>query len=371
MEPNSLMGPIQGATPRKIFQPAHLTRYDSATGSISSEDPLARSEPSTRGQSPVRTTQRSRPVTPNSAPRSAASRIAVLLSASKRDSHDSFEIQDKHQGSLFPVILGSNSAPPAGREGLELPAGGPSLGSLASAYNNSPVAQSRVSPSGTYRGRGRPKGWRPGKPFNSTKVIPVTAAASRQMRQVKPIPPPNGYPKRRGRPPKPPSPQPREIYCKSRAPFLVFLCEWQGCKAELHNLDTLRRHVYIVHGQDTTCLWANCAHAEAPLNLYSDRLFKAHMEEAHLVPFAWHVGDGPSNTSGTKTERGTAEEDNLPDYLKDENGNQVTPSVRDQRVEDFATWKLNRRRLKELLIRRDENLQSAESDVAMESEKTQ
>lgn len=70
-----------------------------------------------------------------------------------------------------------------------------------------------------------------------------------------------------------------------------------------------------------------------------------------MVPLSWHVGDGPNNIGCRK-----AAENEIPDYLTDENGNQVTPSIRDQQEEDIMTWRKNRRKLKELLIRMNENL---------------
>lgn len=85
------------------------------------------------------------------------------------------------------------------------------------------------------------------------------------------------------------------------------------------------------------------------------------MEEAHLVPFAWHVGDGPQNSS----EAGVQRKDDIPDYLLDDNGQQVTPSIKDQEIEDAVTYQINRRRLKELITRRDENLPSDDSDQTM------
>lgn len=186
--------------------------------------------------------------------------------------------------------------------------------------------------------------------------IQATAAASREARQVKPRPPPNGFPKRRGRPPKAPSPQPRDIYCKLNPPFVAFICEWQDCKAELHNLGTLRRHVYVVHGWESTCRWAKCNQNQPHQEFDDDRSFEAHVEQAHLIPFAWHVGDGPNNSYGLEARAKMDVEGEIPDYLKDENGNQVTHSVKDQKLEDFITWRNNRRRLRELITRRDENL---------------
>lgn len=87
------------------------------------------------------------------------------------------------------------------------------------------------------------------------------------------------------------------------------------------------------------------------------------MDEAHLVPYAWHVGDGPRN-SGRATRAG----DELPGFLNDAEGNQVTPSIRGQEVEDAATWRMNRRRLRELLVRRNENLPDDEPEPEPEPE---
>jgi hypothetical protein len=50
------------------------------------------------------------------------------------------------------------------------------------------------------------------------------------------------------------------------------------------------------------------------------------------------------------------------------NGQQVTPSIKDQKLEDFATWKENRRKLKELLIQRDENLPDESSESSEEKD---
>ncbi|KAG8673533.1 hypothetical protein FPOAC2_06979 [Fusarium poae] len=203
------------------------------------------------------------------------------------------------------------------------------------------------------RGRGRPKG-----SFKKFKGLPGTAAAGRQARQIKPRPYPEGFvgfPKRRGRPPKFQSPPPRELYYRTNVQFFPFLCEWMDCKAELHNLETLRRHVSKVHGDSIECLWGKCGRLEKPPEFEDDEGFEDHIEEAHLVPLSWHVGDGPNNLAerGLKKRK---EDDDIPDYLKDEHGNQVTPSIRDQEEEDLLTWRKNRRKLKELLIRMNDNL---------------
>lgn len=148
------------------------------------------------------------------------------------------------------------------------------------------------------------------------------------------------------------------IYGQLKPDFLAYLCEWTGCKAELHNLGTLRRHLYVVHGNNDTCLWAECKHTSPAQVFSSSEDFKRHMEEAHLVPMGWHVGDGPlNNRMATKTK-----DEAVPSFLKDKDGQQVTPSVADQEVEDMETWKNNRRKLKELLKRRNEQLPDDESD---------
>lgn len=232
------------------------------------------------------------------------------------------------------------------------------LASRSRLENQSPVAVSRDE-TPVARPRGRPKG-----SSNANKLLHATAAGSRQARQVKPRATPNGFPKRRGRPPKAPPLPPRAVYESLNTPFIVFLCEWKGCKAELHNLETLRRHIYIVHGEETHCLWGRCGDAPGG-ELKTDEAFEAHVEEAHLVPFAWHVGDGPRNERGVGEDE---DEERVPDFLKDASGVQVTPWVRGQEVEDFQTWRGNRGRLKELLRRRDENLPDEESSDVLEEE---
>ncbi|KAM0425247.1 hypothetical protein ACHAPT_009564 [Fusarium lateritium] len=318
--------------------PEHLSRRDSDFGSIESEDPLAR-DASTRShtQSPVK--QDANPPQGSLTP-GRRTKIAVVLTRSSGH-WDSFnEVNVTDEDLEGPVI--SDLTPRGEPRRLFKPVttlaapspSGPSTAVSSDTASNAPA-----------RGRGRPKG--------SVKKHKgqLTAAASRQTRQVKPRPHLNGFPKRRGRPPKNPSPPPRDIYRRVDAPFFVFLCEWNGCKAELHNLETLRRHVYIVHGDSIQCLWGKCGLREEPYEFDDDESFREHVEEAHLIPVSWHVGDGPNNKGYRKRT-----EDEVPDYLKDEDGNQVTPSVRDQQEEDIMTWRRNRRKLKDLLIRMNENL---------------
>ncbi|ETR99099.1 hypothetical protein M419DRAFT_47773, partial [Trichoderma reesei RUT C-30] len=225
--------------------------------------------------------------------------------------------------------------------------------------------------------RGRPKGWKPGMSYSALRgpasERPVTATAGRPGRPAKPKPinTPFGHAKRRGRPPKAPSPLPWQVYRSLQTSFVAFLCEWRGCRAELHNLDTLRRHIHVVHCRKEAppfvCRWGACAQMPASECAFpNEPCLKEHVEEAHLVPFSWHVGDGPRNSGGPV--KHPLEDVEIPDYLKDEQGNQVTPSVRDQQVEDFATFKQNRQKLKDLLFQMNENLPSEESDSPVDED---
>jgi hypothetical protein len=96
--------------------------------------------------------------------------------------------------------------------------------------------------------------------------------------------------------------------------------------------------------------------------------WRLHLEDAHLSAFQWHVGDGPNNTGGMRIHRPDSSQDDIPDFLMGSNGQQVTPSIKDQKLEDFATWKENRRKLKELLIQRDENLPDESSESSEEKD---
>lgn len=160
------------------------------------------------------------------------------------------------------------------------------------------------------------------------------------------------------RPPKELSPTPREIYKTLQPRFIAFCCEWKGCKAELHDIATLRKHVNNVHGRREThvCRWGKCG--DAPPTFESKEDLVAHMEGRHLVPFTWHLGDGYVGGMGIKA----ADQENLPSYLFDRDGFQVTPSIRDQKVEDFYTWRRNRERLKEILMQRDANAPLEDED---------
>jgi hypothetical protein len=135
-----------------------------------------------------------------------------------------------------------------------------------------------------------------------------------------------------------------------------FLCEWDGCPAELQNVDTLRRHILVVHGDiavEEGCRWRKCK-GLAKQRFRSDAEFEQHIEDRHLTPFVWHVGDGPRNTViDYKVKAADEAADDLPGYLFDAEGNQVTPSVLQQEFENEEDRKERRRRLRRLISERD------------------
>lgn len=251
---------------------------------------------------------------------------------------------------------------------------------LSALQNSTPAtASAPVTPAGPLttgkRPRGRPKGWRPGMP--STKTGLLTASAFKYLDKdgklkvpAPPVPKSTGA-KRRGRPPRSPSPTPRGVWEKLVTPpqYVPFLCEWAGCKAELQNVETLRRHIRVVHGRadPLICRWTGCA-VKSPV-FTQDYEFQHHVDEKHLVPFVWHVGDGQRNSKFMVKQEKDA--DQVPAYLFGANGEQVTPSVRNQGTEDFLTWRENRRRLRRILMQRDANAPSEDEEVDDEEDDEQ
>lgn len=161
---------------------------------------------------------------------------------------------------------------------------------------------------------------------------------------------PDAHPKKRGRPLKITHQVDIAI---PEAKYVPFLCEWKGCHAELHNLETLRLHITSVHGRKLVghgkgvriCKWGKCGikveeadeESKSPVPILIDddsnpkarkvefsskKEWKEHIENAHLIPFAWHMGDGPKATC-----LDLKEPDAIPHWLCDSEGNQVTPSA--------------------------------------------
>jgi len=100
---------------------------------------------------------------------------------------------------------------------------------------------------------------------------------------------------------------------KAEPTYKVYACRWKDCQAELHNLETLRKHVRKVHRTKAAfggipCLWAGCGkvsfvqdrktgrhnRVHQCLDFGTEDLWDQHMDKKHLEPFAWDLGDGPS-----------------------------------------------------------------------------
>ncbi len=124
-------------------------------------------------------------------------------------------------------------------------------------------------------------------------------------------------------------------------------------------MDTLRRHVFLIHGDmdPLVCRFSHCKDRNPPLTFKTENEFQSHMEKNHFASYLWHLGEGCQN-NGIWTLK--SKPDKLPTYLFDEHGNQVTPSVADQRLESDLQHKERRRRLRKLLQQQSENAPSEE-----------
>lgn len=81
----------------------------------------------------------------------------------------------------------------------------------------------------------------------------------------------------------------------------TFHCEWKGCKAELQNLDTLKKHLVKVHGREMEggrgfqCLWKGCDRQPGEAGGFAEiEEWMSHMDGAHVSAVAWKLGDGPT-----------------------------------------------------------------------------
>ncbi|KAI2642265.1 hypothetical protein GGS21DRAFT_501728 [Xylaria nigripes] len=203
---------------------------------------------------------------------------------------------------------------------------------------------------------------------SSTPNSTDTKSRSQDQRQVQDQGQ-NQDPKRRRRPAESPD-SVRERYLESEPDYIPYKCEWDTsknpnqekltiCPAELHNIDTLRRHVYYIHADadQLVCRFSSCKTQNPPLVFESDEEFENHMEKKHFAAYLWHLGDGYQN-SGTQMTKKKSNE--LPAYLFDKQGNQVTPSVTIQQVESELELKKRKRKLKILLDEQNENAPSEE-----------
>ncbi|PSK59210.1 hypothetical protein B9Z65_3534 [Elsinoe australis] len=178
--------------------------------------------------------------------------------------------------------------------------------------------------------KGRPVGWR--KSIHSKEAQGLLGQSGPSSQKAKSNVP--SEMKRRGRPPlnkqteqDEPPPEPK---------YNVYKCHWQDCGAELHNLDTLRKHVIKIHGSSSSkavpCLWGTCGldtgstdakgKGVAPGRYEFPDIHKwvDHIEHSHLLPLARSLGDGPRSGLSDAYDSETSQA-----YLSDASGRIITP----------------------------------------------
>ena len=121
----------------------------------------------------------------------------------------------------------------------------------------------------------------------------------------------------------------------------MFKCRWRKCAAELHNLDTLRKHVIKVHipteeeqeENGYICWWKKCSH----LQLNTDGTITSnhpyvtadewaeHIDEEHLHTVAMKMGDGPSSIPIGKPQRRIPGFKTIPTTLPAPEKKQIAP----------------------------------------------
>jgi hypothetical protein len=82
------------------------------------------------------------------------------------------------------------------------------------------------------------------------------------------------------------------VYNSLKVAFIEFACEWVDCKAELHNFETLKKHVCKMHlalkREDNgpwKCEWGTCPVALGSEHFNTKEQLRLHTEEKHMVPF--------------------------------------------------------------------------------------
>ncbi|KAF2793054.1 hypothetical protein K505DRAFT_245279 [Melanomma pulvis-pyrius CBS 109.77] len=136
------------------------------------------------------------------------------------------------------------------------------------------------------------------------------------------------------------------ILLSSRSPSIAnnvlryeaFKCRWGNCKAELHNMETLKKHVLKIHRKETPrgtleCLWGDCGkevtsvdqvtnlrmERHVPFTFTKETEWHEHLDDKHFNPIMWEQGDGPAS--------GLSDAHDSEAYLSDAQGRQVTPRI--------------------------------------------
>ncbi|KAH7085940.1 hypothetical protein BKA63DRAFT_399791 [Paraphoma chrysanthemicola] len=193
--------------------------------------------------------------------------------------------------------------------------------------------------------KGRPLGWR--KAIHGSAAVQAKSAANGFTGPLKhqPSQPSSLRNVKAGEPIRVDS---RSPSVANRAPrFQTYRCKWQNCNAELHNLETLRKHVFKLHQIETLrntleCLWEECGkevtnfdpntnmriEKHTPNSFTHERNWREHIERSHFAPLSWELGDGPAS--------GLSDAHDSEAYLSDAQGRRVTPRVTVDRDYDGA-----------------------------------
>lgn len=139
--------------------------------------------------------------------------------------------------------------------------------------------------------------------------------------------------------------------------FQSYKCKWQNCSAQLHNLETLKKHVFKVHRKETQgntfdCLWGDCGkevtnhdpttnfmiEKHTPYSFDLESSWRSHIQQNHFDPLSWELGDGPAGgLSGNEdwvirtwfhpASDLSLDAHDFEAYLSDAQGRRVTPRI--------------------------------------------
>jgi hypothetical protein len=128
---------------------------------------------------------------------------------------------------------------------------------------------------------------------DSSRTVKSPEAKRLPQPQVVIPPSPHKMPQKKkpGRPPKSAASHIEvAIHREQPVDYQIFPCKWEGCAAELHNIDSVRAHVIKVHiPHSLVCKWKDC---DNKTPMAAADMFK-HVSSEHISKMAWQLGDGP------------------------------------------------------------------------------
>lgn len=137
--------------------------------------------------------------------------------------------------------------------------------------------------------KGRPFGWKKSIHSREAQGLPPKSVTSLPSRKKTATSTPTGSAKKE--------------HVVLQPVYQVYKCRWQQCKAELHNFETLKKHIIKVHGlaregdERFECWWKGCGVEERAkgrvLSFDGIEDWLAHVDEEHLAAVRWKLGDGP------------------------------------------------------------------------------